>query len=114
MKTMKKAISVLLLVCMVSALCSAGAYAEDAKPMEFTNVPDTIEVGTTVSDIKVSGQNKAYTWVNLTSSDSNVIQVDNNNKITAKAVGTATPTSKCWLSGDGVTDYDNATEKYIA
>ena len=29
MKTMKKAISVLLLVCMVSALCSAGAYAED-------------------------------------------------------------------------------------
>lgn len=116
MKTMKKAISVLLLVCMVSALCSAGAYAEDAKPMEFTNVPDTIEVGTTVSDIKVSGQNKnkAYTWVNLTSSDSNVIQVDNNNKITAKAVGTATLTSKCWLSGDGVTDYDNATEKYIA
>lgn len=29
MKTMKKAISVLLLVCMVSALCSAGAYAVD-------------------------------------------------------------------------------------
>ena len=28
MKTMKKAISVLLLVCMVSALCSAGAYAD--------------------------------------------------------------------------------------
>ena len=30
MKTMKKAISVLLLVCMVSALCSAGAYATEA------------------------------------------------------------------------------------
>lgn len=29
MKTMKKAISVLLLVCMVSALCSAGAYADN-------------------------------------------------------------------------------------
>ena len=29
MKTMKKAISALLLVCMVSALCSAGAYATD-------------------------------------------------------------------------------------
>ena len=30
MKTMKKAISVLLLVCMVFALCSAGAYATEA------------------------------------------------------------------------------------
>lgn len=42
MKTMKKAISVLLLVCMVSALCSAGAYADNTAGTggESSTTPD--------------------------------------------------------------------------
>ena len=116
MKTMKKAISVLLLVCMVFALCSAGAYAVDAKQMEFDNVPSNMEVGETVSEIKVSGQDKAktYTWEDLTSSDNDVIQVVDNNTIKAIKAGKSTITSECWLPGEGITGYDNATEKYIA
>lgn len=116
MKTMKKAISVLLLVCMVSALCSAGAYAADAKLMTFVNVPDTMNVGDSVSNISVSGQDtsKTYNWENLASSQSDVIQIVDNNTIKALKAGKSTLTSKCWLSGDGVTSYDNAEEKYIA
>lgn len=115
MKTMKKAISVLLLVCMVSALCSAGAYA-DEKQMNFDNVPNTMSVGDSVSNISVSGQDtsKTYNWENLASSQSDVIQIVDNNTIRALKAGKSTLTSKCWLSGDGVTGYDNAEEKYIA
>ena len=118
MKTMKKAISVLLLVCMVSALCSAGAYA-DEKQMNFDNAPTSMNVGDTSPRITVSGYNindpaKVY-WANLESSDTSIISVDTNaNTLTAVKAGEATITSKCWISDDPNSTYNSANEKYIA
>ena len=53
MKTMKKAISVLLLVCMVSALCSAGAYAD--------NTTGTGGESSTTPDFHITLDNAYYT-----------------------------------------------------
>lgn len=53
MKTMKKAISVLLLVCMVSALCSAGAYAD--------NTAGAGGEGGTTPDFYITLDNACYT-----------------------------------------------------
>ncbi len=116
MKTMKKAISVLLLVCMVSALCSAGAYATGtAQSMKFDNVSSNMTVGQEATDITVSGYSNTCTnWEPLTSSNSDVIQIISNNSIKAVGVGVATIYSKCWNSADGAANYDAATEKYIA
>lgn len=118
MKTMKKAISVLLLVCMVSALCSAGAYA-DEKQMNFDNAPTSMNVGDTSQRITVSGYNNddptKVKWANLESSDTSIISVDTYaNTLTAVKAGEATITSKCWISDDPNSTYNSANEKYIA
>ena len=126
MKTMKKAISVLLLVCMVSALCSAGAYATDdttgagSTPKSMTmNAPDTMTVGDEHT-VTVSGYDstKFIKWGTLTSSNAEVISVGSDNAtITALKPGTSTITSTCWVASsadDNTTTYETATEKYIA
>lgn len=121
MKTMKKAISVLLLVCMVSALCSAGAYATGTETqMQFTDTaPDSMTVGSSSEVIKVTGYNNSdplkVHWSALESSDSAVIRVDTTtNTLTAVKAGKATITSKCWISADSNSSYESADEKYIA
>lgn len=113
---MKKAISVLLLVCMVSALCSAGAYATGtAQSMKFDNVPSNMAVGQEATGITVSGYSSACTtWEKLTSSNPAVIEITSDNSIKAVKAGVATIYSKCWNSADGAANYDAATEKYIA
>lgn len=124
---MKKVVSVLLMVCMLTAMCATGAYADGetpqtestAKAMTFINLPTEMNVGQQVTGIQVEGWSAdgqgEVKWGDLTTSNENVIKIigDTNNAIEAVGVGEATITSKCWC-GDENSTYDTATTKFIA
>lgn len=134
MKTMKKVISVLLMLCMLTAMCAAGAYADGevssegatiAEPaMKFDNLPDTMKVGEKVEGITVSGYSfegitltdgEDVRWGTLTSDDDGVIKTigDTNNAIEAVGPGKATITSTCWIGTEDST-YEDALCRFKA
>lgn len=113
MKTMKKAISVLLLVCMVSALCSAGAYAADTDPYTLTfgsgdsmtldlNPKANNSTGT-IFNAQGTANGKTFNgpavaadgWI-WKSSNTDVATIDTNANVTAKGIGNTT----CTLTAD--------------
>lgn len=129
MKTMKKLVSVLLMVCMLTAMCATGAYADDEAPstestpgtMTFTNLPSAMIVGQKVENIQIDpatyaaeGQGVAK-WGTLTSSNEGVIKIigDSNNAIEAVGAGEATITATCWYGEEGST-YETATTRFKA
>lgn len=134
MKTMKKVISVLLMLCMLTAMCAAGAYADGEEPLEgekkaepamtFDNLPDTMKVGDKVEGITVSGysfegitltEGEDVRWGTLTSSEDSVIKPigDTNNAIEAVGPGEATITATCWIGVEEST-YEDAIHKFMA
>lgn len=124
---MKKAISVLLLVCMVSALCSAGAYAtDDTLTIQNSNITLDVNqkntdatsksqsVGSVTATGFVGSSAKSWTW---TSNDKKVATVDSNGNVTAVGQGTTTcsvvvvdANDKTWTGTVNVTVKDSTLD----
>ena len=124
---MKKAISVLLLVCMVSALCSAGAYAaDDTLTIQNSNITLDVNqkntdatsksqsVGSVTATGFVGNSAKSWTW---TSNDEKVATVDSNGNVTAVGQGTTTcsvvvvdANDKTWTGTVNVTVKDSTLD----
>lgn len=111
MKTMKKAISALLLVCMLMSLCAVGAYADGEgtsthtltitnKPFKLDLNPDAANKETDVT-VYTTGSTEGVAW-SWTADDLTIVNTTNGGKITAIAVGTTTVTGKISKDGNGL------------
>lgn len=115
MKTMKKVISALLLVCMLMSLCAVGAYAEGEATYDFSinNSSITLDLNTantgantatmSVNVVPAVDAGVAWSW---TPNDTSVVTATGAGEITAVAVGNTTVTGK--ISRDG-TELASAT-----
>ena len=104
MKTMKKVISALLLVCMLMSLCAVGAYAEGDVTLAIKNKNITLDLNTAASNntaqitVDITGDIKGAggSW---TPTDESIVTATVDGLITAKKVGTTTVTGKIIKDG---------------
>lgn len=104
MKTMKKVISALLLVCMLMSLCAVGAYAEGDVTLAIKNKNITLDLNTAASNntaqitVDITGDIKGAggSW---TPTDKSIVTATVDGLITAKKVGTTTVTGKIIKDG---------------
>lgn len=95
MKTMKKVISALLLVCMLMSLCAVGAYAEGDVTLTIKNKNITLDLNTAASnntaqmEVTTSGDITGVAW-SWTPADTSVVTANGGGQITAVGVGTTT------------------------
>lgn len=104
MKTMKKVISALLLVCMLMSLCAVGAYAEGDVTLAIKNKNITLDLNTAASNntaqitVDITGdiEGAGGSW---TPTDESIVTATVDGLITAKKVGTTTVTGKIIKNG---------------
>ena len=122
MKTMRKALSVLLLACMLTAMCSVGAYADNTPvgKLDFDKESYALDVNDTAAQrvkLSVSGyktnsdESKGklitgadYSWSWSTGDEDVAVHEyvdDEGDYIVAKGKGSTTVTCECWYpAGD--------------
>lgn len=93
MKTMKKVISALLLVCMLMSLCAVGAYAEGEVTLTIKNKTITLDLNAKASndtaqmEVTTSGDITGVAW-SWTPEDNTIVTATGGGQITALKVGT--------------------------